>query len=248
MDRSCHGELRVDKRHQQNRTKTQARGNFSPSRSWLAGQRKLVIAAAALFLILVVWFFWPSPYSNVANLGSRGSNIIALGDSLTAGFGAPSGEDYPSKLSAMIGAPVLNAGVSGDTTEAALARLDADILSRDPRIVIVGLGGNDFMHGVAITSTEANLRIIIQKIHGAGAMVVLLGFSFPSISANYEKMYERLAREEQCLLIPHPLHGVLTDSALKSDEIHPNARGYQLMAERISGPCRKLIRKAGSAR
>jgi acyl-CoA thioesterase-1 len=248
MDRSCHGEIRVDKRHPQNRTKSQTPGRSSSSRSWLSGQRKLVIAASSLLLILVVWFFWPSPYSNVANLGSRGSNIIALGDSLTAGFGAPSGQDYPSRLSTMIGVPVLNAGVSGDTTEAALARLDPDVLSRDPRIVIVGLGGNDFLRGVAIASTEANLRILIRKIHDAGAMVVLLGFSFPSISANYEKMYEGLAREERCLLISHPLHGILTDAALKSDEIHPNARGYQLMAERISVPCSKLIRKADSAR
>ena len=216
-------------------------------RSWLSGRMKLV-SASVLLLILIIWFFWPSPYSNVANLGSRGSNIIALGDSLTTGFGAPSGDDYPSRLSTMIGAQVLNAGVSGDTTEAALARLDPDVLSREPRIVIIGLGGNDFLRGVAISSTEANLRIIIRKIHDAGAMVVLLGFGFPSISADYEKMYAGVAREERCLLIPHPLRGILTDPALKSDEIHPNARGYHLMAERISGPCSKLIRKADSAR
>lgn len=235
----------MDKRHTQSRTKSQPAG----TRVWrnLSGRGKLA-AASALLLVLVVWSFWPSPYSNVANLSSRGSSIIALGDSLTAGYGASSGEDYPSRLSAMIGVPVLNAGVSGDTTEAALARLDADVLSHDPRIVIVGLGGNDFLRGEAVASTEANLRVIIQKIHGAGAMVVLLGFSFPSLSANYEKMYEKLASDERCLLIPHPLHGILTDSALKSDEIHPNARGYQLMAERISGPCSKLIRKANSTR
>jgi acyl-CoA thioesterase I len=219
------------------------------SRSWRnpSGRGKLVIAAA-LLLALAVWFFWPSPYSKVANLGSRGSKIIAFGDSLTAGYGALAGEDYPSRLSAMIGAPVLNAGVSGDTTESALARLDSDVLSRDPRIVIVGLGGNDFLRGATIASTEANLRIIVRKIQGAGAMVVLLGFSFPSISANYEEMYAGLAHDERCLLISHPLRGILTDPALKSDEIHPNAGGYQLMAERISGPCSKLIRKADSTR
>jgi acyl-CoA thioesterase-1 len=213
----------------------------------LSGRGKLVIAAG-LLLILVVWALWPSPYANVANLGSSGSNIIAFGDSLTAGVGAPSGEDYPSKLSSLIGAPVLNAGVGGDTTEAALARLEPDVLSRDPRVVIIGLGGNDFLRGVAISSTEANLRIIIRKIHGAGAMVALLGFGFPSINANYEAMYEKVARQERCLLIPHPLRGILTDPALKSDEIHPNARGYERMAERVSGPCTKLIRKANAAR
>lgn len=203
---------------------------------------------AAGLLLIVLWALWPSPFSRVTNLGSRGSNVIAFGDSLTAGYGASAGEDYPSRLSTLMGAPVMNAGVSGDTTESALARLEPDVLSRDPRIVIIGLGGNDFLRSVAISATEANLHTIIRKIHGAGAMVVLLGFRFPTLSANYEKMYERVAREERCLLIPDLLDGILSDPALKSDEIHPNARGYQLMAERVSGPCKKLIRKADASR
>ncbi len=219
-----------------------------PARSSATSKQRAIAAGAGLLLILLVWALWPSPYSKVKNLDSRGANIIAFGDSLTAGYGASPGEDYPSRLSALIAAPVLNAGVSGDTTEAALARLDTDVLSRDPRIVIVGLGGNDFLRSVPIATTEANLRTIVGKIGGAGAMVVLLGFRFPSLSADYEKMYGTVAREERCLFVPNLLRGVLTDPKLKSDEIHPNARGYQLMAERLSGPCRKLIRKADATR
>src|SRR5215212_11260441 len=83
----------------------------------------------------------------VRNIASRGSAIIAFGDSLTAGYGANPGEDYPSRLSTMIGATIVNAGVNGDTTESALARVDADVLARDPRIVLVGLGGNDLLRG-----------------------------------------------------------------------------------------------------
>jgi acyl-CoA thioesterase-1 len=214
---------------------------------WLSIRRNQAIVAAAL-LIVVGWALWPSKYSRVDHLDSHGTNIIAFGDSLTAGYGASPGEDFPSRLSSLIGATVLNAGVSGDTTDAALARLDADVLARDPRIVIIGLGGNDYLHGVPIGTTEENLRTVIRKIHGAGAMVVLLGFRFPSISANYEKMYERVGGDERCLLIPNLLHGIETDPALKSDEIHPNARGYQLMAERIAGPCQRLIKKADGAR
>src|SRR5919199_350459 len=93
--------------------------------------------AAVLLLFIVI--AWPSPYSKVRNLDSRGANVIAFGDSLTAGYGAQAGEDYPSRLSALIGVPVINAGVSGDTTQSALARIDSDVLSRDPRLVIVGL-------------------------------------------------------------------------------------------------------------
>lgn len=202
--------------------------------------------AAVVLLILVV--AWPSPYAKVRNLDSRGANIFAFGDSLTAGYGAQAGQDYPSRLSALIGEPVLNAGVSGDTTESALARLDDAVLTRDPRIVIVGLGGNDFLGGVPVATTEANLREIVRKIEGAGAMVVLLGFRFPSLNADYEAMYEKVAKEEGCLLVPRILRGILNDSSMKSDAIHPNAKGYALMAERIAGPCRKLIARADKAR
>jgi acyl-CoA thioesterase-1 len=199
-------------------------------------------------ILILVWALWPSPYSKVVNLGSRGSNIIAFGDSLTAGYGAQPGEDYPSKLSKLIDKPVINAGVSGDTTDMALARLDADVLARDPRIVIVGLGGNDFLRSVEIAATERNLRSIVRKIHGSGAMVVLLGFRFPSLSLDYEKMYTGVAKDEGCLLIPRMLRGIITDPNLKSDEVHPNARGYEIMAERVAGPLQKLIRKADAAR
>lgn len=184
----------------------------------------------------------------MTNLGSKGSAVIAFGDSLTAGYGASNGEDYPSRLSTLAGVPVVNAGVSGDTTDAALKRLDPDVLSKNPRIVIVGLGGNDFLRGVPISSTETNLRTIVRQIQNGGAMVVLLGFSFPSITADYEGMYETVARGEGCLLVPGSLKGILTDPKLKSDEIHPNAQGYALMAERVSEPFRKLLAKADSAR
>ncbi|MEO8034654.1 MAG: arylesterase [Acidobacteriota bacterium] len=215
---------------------------------WLNEHRPAAAAGALLLLLLLAWLLWPSPFSKVANLSSRGSNVIAFGDSLTAGYGAGGGEDYPSRLSALIAVSVLNAGVSGDTTEAALARLDTDVLARDPRIVIVGLGGNDFLRGIDIGATEANLRTIVGRIQDKGAMVVLLGFHFPSLTVNYETMYERVARDNGCLLIARPLAGILTDPSLKSDEIHPNARGYALMAERLAGPCGKLVKKANRAR
>ncbi|MEO6487874.1 MAG: arylesterase [Thermoanaerobaculia bacterium] len=205
-------------------------------------------AAGAVALTLALWAVWPSSISKVKNLAASGSNVIAFGDSLTAGYGAGAGEDYPSRLAGMIDTAVVNAGVSGETTEGALLRLDADVLARDPRVVIVGLGGNDFLRSVPIASTEANLRSIVTRIQGAGAMVILLGFRFPSLAASYEKMYERVAREEGALLIPDLLDGILRDPSLKSDDIHPNGRGYQVMAERIAGPTRKLIRKADASR
>lgn len=210
--------------------------------------RNLTIAAAAAVLLILAWALWPSRFARVRNLGSHGTSIIAFGDSLTAGYGASPGEDWPSRLSALIGRPIVNAGVSGDTTESALARIDADILTRDPRIVLVGLGGNDFLGSTPISTTENNLRTIVRRIQGSGAAVVLLAFRFPSISADYDAMYKRVAKEERCALIEGVLSGILTDASLKSDEIHPNAKGYALMAERLAGPMRALLKRADAAR
>jgi lysophospholipase L1-like esterase len=186
-----------------------------------------LIGIGAAIVILITWLLWPSPFARVTNLGSTGSSVIAFGDSLTAGYGA---------------------GRSGDTTESALARIDRDVLAAKPRLVIVGLGGNDYLGGTAIQTTEANLRTIVHNIQGTGAMVVLLGFRFPSLNANYEAMYERVADEEGCFFINRTLKGILTDPKLRSDAIHPNARGYELMAERMSGPLKKLMAKADRAK
>jgi acyl-CoA thioesterase I len=226
------------------------KGTSGSGASWKRrlSQSPGITAGVVLALILLLWVLWPSPYANVTNLDSRGSGIIAFGDSLTAGYGASAGEDYPTKLSTRTGVTVVNAGVSGDTTESARARLARDVLAHDPRIVIIGLGGNDYLRSVPITVTEENLRAIIRETQDAGAMVVLLGFTFPSLNANYGAMYERVAKEEGCLLIAGALKGILRDPALKSDAIHPNARGYDLMAERIFGPFGKLLRKARSSR
>jgi acyl-CoA thioesterase I len=205
--------------------------------------RNQKIGGALFIAVALAWFLWPTSLGNVRNLDSRGTGVIAFGDSLTAGYGAAPGDDYPSRLSKITGLTVQNAGVSGDTTESALARID-DVIARNPRIVIVGLGGNDFLRRMEISATEANLRTIVRRIQDAGAMVVLLGFRFPSISGNYEDMYERVAEEERAMLVEGTLKGILNNPSLKSDEIHPNGRGYELMATRIAEPLRKLMKKA----
>jgi lysophospholipase L1-like esterase len=215
---------------------------------WLATHWPLA-AIAALLIVIASWLAWRHfSIGNVRNLDSRGTNVIAFGDSLTAGYGASAGEDYPTRVAAATGVTIINSGVSGDTTETAMARLDTDVLAHDPRIVIIGLGGNDYLQGVSISTTEANLRKIVEKVDGAGAMVILLGFRFPSINADYEAMYKRIGHDEQCLFVANVLSGILTNPQLKSDEVHPNARGYQLMADRVAGPLQKLIRAANGRR
>ena len=96
--------------------------------------------------LLLYHFVEPDP--KIKNSQPIGENIICFGDSLTFGTGATRGMDYPSQLSKMISRPVLNKGVPGDTTARALARLDQDVLSQSPRIVLITLGGNDLKNGV----------------------------------------------------------------------------------------------------
>ncbi|HYH09517.1 MAG TPA: arylesterase [Thermoanaerobaculia bacterium] len=212
----------------------------------MLNDRRVQIGVAVAVVVAIALVLWPS--TNVRNLESRGTAVIAFGDSLTAGVGASDGNDYVSRVASQTGLDIANAGVSGDTTEDALARIERDVLARDPRIVIVGLGGNDFLRQVPMATTEANLRTIVRQIQDAGAMVVLLGFSFPSFGPRYEDMYEKVAEDTGCLLVPDVLDGILNNPKLKSDEIHPNADGYALLAERVAGPLAKLKERADANR
>jgi lysophospholipase L1-like esterase len=181
----------------------------------------------------------------VRNLDTANRAIVSLGDSLTAGVGAAPGADLATLLARAIGRPVHNAGVSGDTTEAARRRIGTDVLPARPGIVLVCLGGNDFLRRTGVDRAEENLTAVVREIQGAGAMVVLCGFEFPSLSEDWGGMYARVAAREQCLAIPDLLDGIEGNPALKADAIHPNEKGYALMADRLAGPIGKLIARAG---
>ena len=112
---------------------------------------------------------------DIRNAQPRGSRIIAFGDSVTAGHRLKAGEAYPERLAALIGKPVLNRGVSGETTAEALDRLERDVLAADPRIVIVCLGVNDMLRGLPPGPQFAALRRIVEGIQERGALVVLVG-------------------------------------------------------------------------
>lgn len=165
--------------------------------------------------------------------------ILAFGDSVTHGLGAGAGEDYPSQLAALSGLDVVNAGVSGDTARAAGARL-APLLSRhQPDLVIVELGGNDFLRKTPEPQVKTFLQGIIREVAASGAAVALV--SVPRLSLlrasigalSDSQIYAELAEEEGVILIPDIFSEVLSDSALRADEIHPNAQGYEVLAQGI---------------
>jgi lysophospholipase L1-like esterase len=177
---------------------------------------------------------WP-----IVNAPPSGGRIIALGDSLTAGLGAASGDNYVSVLSRRIGRPILNAGAAGDTTADGLARLERDVLARDPQIVIVFLGGNDVLQRRPIDDTFRDLDRIVAAVQSRGAMVVLVDSRPPLVGYQYGRRFRRLARERGCVLVAYILRDIFTDPSLKADPLHFNARGYAIVADRIDAALRR---------
>ena len=187
-------------------------------------------------------------FSDVRNLQSRGQNIVCFGDSLTEGVGAEKGEDYPSRLARELSHPVINAGRRGDTSADGLARLEQDVLEKNPRLVIVLFGGNDFMRQVPLNETRRNLEEIVRHIQARGAMVALVGMRLGLFTDEYGPIYEEIAKQHGALYIPEVLKGILSDPRLKGDSIHPNSAGYQLMAERIVKQVKPLLEEADRRR
>jgi lysophospholipase L1-like esterase len=174
------------------------------------------------------------------NLDSPGRTIVCFGDSITAGVGAEPGPPYPELLARRLGTPVLNAGVSGDTAEEGLARID-DVLAADPWLVIVELGGNDFLRQVPPERTQAALRSILRRLLAARVVPVLVELKVP-FGARYGEIYGRLASEMKIPLVEGALHDILLDPALKSDQIHPNAQGYERLAAAVADEVEPLLK------
>ena len=169
-----------------------------------------------------------------------GSIVLAFGDSVTFGTGAASGEDYPSQLASISGWTVVNRGVSGDTSEGAKERIAAALDETQPRLVIVEIGGNDFLRRVPESRTKENIRGILQIVKQSNVPVILVatprfslvGAAFGSLPD--AELYAELAKEEGVPLAPGVFADVLSDPQLKSDQIHPNAAGYRKLAEGIA--------------
>lgn len=159
--------------------------------------------------------------------------VVAFGDSLTLGIGATSGNDWVSVVSRWSGINIINEGVSGNTTAQALARLNQDVLSRNPDIVIVFLGGNDILNRVPRDQTFANLGTIIDQIKASGAQVLLVGEHGEFFVFDREAEFQLLAAEKGVRYVPNALEGILGDPRDLSDAVHPNDRGYRTIAERI---------------
>ena len=191
--------------------------------------------------ILFVWAYRSTNYP-IRNAPAAGQKILAFGDSLVVGVGAEPGYDFVSQLSYHVKRPIINAGVSGDTTADALQRIDS-ILELNPDLVIILFGANDAMQRVPVEQTIANLRSIITKIQDRGAAVLLLDVRGGILGDPFGRTYAKLARQTHAAYLPNVFDSVMDNAVLINSDIHPNKVGYTVIAQRIAPILQQLIRK-----
>ncbi len=193
--------------------------------------RKSLMILTILVAGVLGYRFWGGEKAyEIKNIPITVSRVVCFGDSLTRGYGATRGMDYPARLEEMTGIEIINSGVSGNTTAGGPARLEEDVLAFEPDVVLITLGGNDLKNRVSVETARANLLNIVQRIQAAGTMVVLGGIDIPLYGKGYVQMYESLARQTGSVLVPNILEDLFGNPKLMSDSIHPNDKGYEIMA------------------
>ena len=195
-------------------------------------QLGLIIRCLSLFgLLLVIAACGKTP--SLPPLSDSGV-ILAFGDSLTYGTGVGNGDDYPAILSHLTAREVINEGIPGEISLAGLKRLPHLLDQYQPELLILIHGGNDMLRSIPMSTTRANLEAMIEKAHERDIAVVMLGIPKPGLfllsSADF---YENLAGKARIPIDNDVVPGILADNDLKSDMIHPNKRGYRLMAQAL---------------
>lgn len=189
-----------------------------------------LVFAVALVGLGAYWYFLDP--GTVRNYPSKGTDIIAFGDSLVAGVGASPGRDFVSLLSQKIGQPIVNLGKSGDTTAGGLARL-GELDAYKPKVVIVLFGGNDYLQRVPQEQIFDNLTEIVESIQAKGAIVLLLGVRGGLLNDHFDTGFKKLHTTRDTAYVSDVLDGLLGKQEYMSDEIHPNDAGHARIAERV---------------
>jgi acyl-CoA thioesterase I len=193
----------------------------------------------------------PAPKASASASETVGT-IVAVGDSLTAGYGLDEDEAYPAQLARMLAADglpyrVVNAGISGETSSGVLSRIEWVLASLKPDIVILATGANDGLRGTDPALTRENLRRSVQILKAEGVVVVLAGMQMVrnmgrQYTAAFAEIFAQVAAEEEVLFVPFLLAGVAAEAHLnQADGIHPTAAGYAVVAETVLPYVRQAV-------
>jgi acyl-CoA thioesterase-1 len=215
-------------------------------RDYLPHRRQQFAGFALLCLMLLIGLPMHS-----ARAADAVPEILAFGDSISAGLGLPADQAFPARLGAKLraqGVPVriVNAGVSGDTTAGGVARLDWALADK-PAVVLLELGANDALRGIDPATVRRNLEQMIEKIQASGAKLLLLGMQAPpnwgeEYQKEFDRIYPELAHAHNVPLYPFVLEGVAMDPKLNQpDGLHPNERGVAVMVDRIAPHVAPLV-------
>jgi acyl-CoA thioesterase-1 len=164
---------------------------------------------------------------------SHNAVILAFGDSLTFGTGAKRNQAYPAHLQALITKSVINAGIPGEVSQSGLQRLPELLKRHHPELLILCHGGNDILRKYDLKKTRDNLQQMIDLARKNDTQVIIIGVPQFGIFLSAAPFYEELAEANQLPLENDVLSMIMKKNGLKSDQIHPNAEGYALLAEHI---------------
>lgn len=194
----------------------------------------------------------PVPAPPPSNTPDPRKPLVVFGDSISAGFGLPAGQSFPDYLQKKLDAEglqwhVVNLGISGDTTEGGVSRIDSATTLK-PAIVVLELGGNDGLRGLPLASTRQNLDQMITAFQQAGARVVLAGMTLPpnygpDYVHEFEKIYKDLAAQHKLTLIPFLMADIVTKDLryIQRDGIHPTAPGSDIIAGTVLRAVKPLL-------
>ena len=168
--------------------------------------------------------------------------LLAFGDSLTFGTGASESESYPAQLARLTGRRVVRGGVPGEVSAAGLERLAALLDEHKPRLLLLCHGGNDFLRRLPKDKAADNVRAMIRLAKDRGIDVLLIGTPEMGFTLTPPEFYAAAAKQFRIPYEGDVLTKIMRDSTLKADQVHPNALGYRLMAERVAA----LLRKSGA--
>ncbi len=185
-----------------------------------------------LFITLILLTF--SNKSTKMHTPLTHNTILAFGDSLTYGHGANDDESYPARLSSLSGLKVINAGISGETSSDGLQRLPELLEDESISLMILCFGGNDILREQSMDSLKNNLKTMIEMAKTKEIEVLLI--TVPNLNLfglSPLDLYKEVAKEESVPFLSGLFTEILNNPALKSDQIHPNALGYKLMADKI---------------
>ena len=191
--------------------------------------RKIILVLLAM---AGIYFWWHTEKTEIKNTGATGTTIVAFGDSLTYGQGAARDKTYPAVLAQLTGKEVVNLGLNGDTAANAPSRLE-QVLEHKPYMVLIEFGGNDFMRSVPFEQSIAAVEQMVERVQSSGAVAVIVDTGGYYSMKKYTKAYKKIAREKGALFVPGILDGIFGKRGLMSDQIHPNAEGYKLVADKV---------------